>query len=50
MKCSICGKEIKEKRKNAYLTNDGRCCDVCTAKFVIKARLAQLVKAKKIKK
>ena len=49
MKCSICKKEIQkdpisgwDKGNNAQPVNDGRCCDYCNLKVVLKARINEL--------
>ena len=58
VRCSIKGCYIEPLRhpetneivwtggNNAYPINDGRCCNDCNAKYVIPARMAQMMETK----
>lgn len=40
IKCCICGREIEGFSNNAWPMAEGRCCNECDRRYVIRARLA----------
>ena len=46
MNCSICKEKIKGYGHNAEPVNNGRCCDDCNVKVVIKKRIEILIGSK----
>lgn len=42
--CSICGDTLVDFGNNAQPVNNGRCCDMCDAKFVIPMRFVRFAR------